>query len=307
MRTILTHWLVPAAIAVLVFAVVRPTLAQIAEREAELTRQLAGQNVTAGEEIVGGWRQVYYEIDGKKTLVTNGEQNSYDPVIDGEYMVWVTSINGAGQIFLYHIPTEETIQLTHGSTNLNPSLYDNKAAWERWVNDRWQVFFFDGVRTFQLTQTDLAVEPHVTAEGVLFARKDDGGAWRAERYMFVSNTIELVEKGLAGKLAVLRGSRVATVLDISPSPTPEATSGVEPTPAGSPVPSDKPMPSEEPTASPLPNQPQSVSQEEIEQELKETVPATPSPTPIPSPSPEPDPLVSPTPEVIPESATLPAQ
>lgn len=278
LRQILRSWLIPLVVGAGIFAISRPILADFLEQEEQLRQQLATQAVEVGSETVHGYQHVYYAHEGKKRFVTDDSRNSFSPVASGEYLAWVTSINGAGQIFLHDIPTEATVQLTHSSTNLNPSIHGNNVAWERWMVDRWQVFFFDGVRTVQLTEGDLAVEPHVTGEGVLFARKSESGEWRAERYLFASKTIELVETGLAGKLTVLRGGQAAEVPAASPSPSLESPSPApedipteEPTPTEEPPVSEEPTPSEEPSLeaspTPLPSEPPTVSEEDIRQEL----------------------------------------
>lgn len=96
--------------------------------------ETASTQITVGEETVDGYSQIFYQTDGQKKYITKGSQNSHDPALNGNYIAFVKNIRGAGQIFLYHIPTEEVLQLTHTSTNLDPHVSgDGKVVWERWI------------------------------------------------------------------------------------------------------------------------------------------------------------------------------
>jgi hypothetical protein len=230
LRHALIRWLAPMGAAVLLFLLVQPTLAQVAGGQAELIEFLNTGEVEVGSETVGGYQQVYYVYQGNKKFVTEGNRNSAGAVGSGEYMAWETAIQGAGQVFLYHVPSDTTTQVTYDSTNLAPRISDGRIVWERWVGDRWQVFLFDGLRVKQLTEGDLAVNPTIDGNVVAFARRDAAGQWRAIRYDLLNSSAQEVGTGLEAKFAkavagdvVLEGQVASARIEKNIFEQPEAT------------------------------------------------------------------------------------
>ena len=178
-------WILPAIIAGLLFFAVRPTLAQLTQQQADLALFLTTDNVDVGSEVVDGFSRIYYVFDGNKNYVSQEGLNSIQPHSVGEYIVYVTDIRGEGQIFLHHILSSQTTQLTFSSTNLDPKVsLDGWVVWEGWVHeeDGWQVFLFDGASTRQLTSGQLSMNPDIEGEVVVYARRDVSGVWRAVVY-----------------------------------------------------------------------------------------------------------------------------
>jgi hypothetical protein len=154
------------------------------------------QDVVVGEDTVSDYRQVYYEYNGQRHFITKGQSNSHSPFTRGEYVVYVKDIDGAGQIFLHHLPTEITTQLSFFSTNLNPSVDRNgRVAWERWINnnEKWQIFLFDNIQTFQLTSGDTSINADIDSEYLVFDRYDRlAGLWHSVGYSLANqSTVEL--------------------------------------------------------------------------------------------------------------------
>ena len=154
-----------------------------------------------GDETVDGYRQVYYVFNGEKVFVTDFDRkNSRNPMVNKEYVVWVTEINGAGQIFLYHIPTDTKTALTNSSTNLDPEVDVNgNVVWKRWVDDRWQIFFFDGISVSQLTEGDVSVDPDIEGDKIVFSRQDDNKEWRAVEFNIDNRQVNLLSRGQESK------------------------------------------------------------------------------------------------------------
>lgn len=126
-------------------------------------------------ETVNDYQQVYYQSNGQKIFITGGNSNHRMPNQEGDYITYVQDINGAGQIFRYHIPTQTTVQLTFNSTNLQPAVdASGHIAWESWVDEtqKWQIFYFDGARILQLTSGDISVNADIENDIVVFDRFD---------------------------------------------------------------------------------------------------------------------------------------
>ena len=180
MKKLLTSWLVPIGVSLLLFLTVRPIMAQAVEEQFVLP-----QVEEVGVEVVDGYSQVYYIFGEEKIFVNLGDQNKRHPHMNGEYMVWAGDVGGAGQVYRYHIPTDSLLQITHFGTNLQPMVsVDGKVVWEGWVQDEdtWQVFFFDGKRSIQLTQGDMSRNPNIAGDYISYGRLDITGTWRGVVY-----------------------------------------------------------------------------------------------------------------------------
>jgi hypothetical protein len=147
-----------------------------------------------GTEIVDGYNQIFLLYDGQKTFLTTGTQNSTDPQISGDYVTWSTKINGAGQIFLYHIPTKSTIQLSTSRVNLRPQVSTTGyVTWERWINNTWQVMLFDGVSTRKISTDNTAINPKLASDFVVYSQLQDSGQWTIKAYSISgSKTVDVI-------------------------------------------------------------------------------------------------------------------
>ena len=91
-------------------------------------------------------------------------------------------IDGYWQIFLHEMITEKTIQLTRGGNNVNPKIDNGRVVWEGWINGSWQVFLSDGTAIIPITSGDMAINPMIEGNYVVYSRKDIDDQWRSEAY-----------------------------------------------------------------------------------------------------------------------------
>lgn len=273
---ILTRWLIPLMIAVIIFGIVRPAFAQLIENRINLTQYLTANNVEIGDEIgENGYRQIYYVWEGGKNFITNTYYSNGVPDTESEYITWMgQSTGGAWQIFLYHIPTGATTQLSASSNNANPKISKGKVVWEGWVDNGWQVFLFDTVKVTQLTEGDLSMNPDIDGDFVTYGRRDITGTWRSVVYSISIKETKDITTGLGAKKPKVRGNKIIlagtgleeefplTVSDLFLLNLPGLTS----------------------TSIPSPDVPGTVTEEEIIQELETTPSGVPVPAPEASPS-----------------------
>lgn len=74
----------------------------------------------------------------------------YDPV--SQKIAWQRLIQGRYQIIIYDIPSAEEKQLTFSRTNnMEPSVSIAGVVWQAWDNNDWEVMYYDGTYTDQLT------------------------------------------------------------------------------------------------------------------------------------------------------------
>lgn len=170
------NWLVPTFIAISIFFVVRPVLAQ--------TTGVPNPDAV-GVESVDGYSQVYYEKGGSRNFITQGNINNKMPFLAGGYIVYISDINGLGQVFLYALDSGARTQLTFLGNNLNPKV-DNtgRVVWEGWSyqDSTWQIFFFDGKSVRQLTTGDTSLNPDFYSDYISYGRRDVTDTWRAVVY-----------------------------------------------------------------------------------------------------------------------------
>ncbi len=198
-NTLFIRWSASFIIATLLFGLGQPAFAQILEQDINLAQYLTTNSVEVGSETINGYQQVYYIYNGFKVFITNSNQNSTQAVSDREYIAFSTVVNGAGQIFLYHIPSDTTVQITSSSTNLQPRLSNGKIVWERWVENKWQVFFFDGVSVHQLTSGSLSINPDIEDNKIIYASNNEQDEWRTIEYSLDSKQAVVKKNGLVAR------------------------------------------------------------------------------------------------------------
>ncbi len=208
MSKFIKSWILPVFTAILVFVMVRPTLAQVLEGEANLAQYLTTNNVEVGSEVVDGYHQIYYIFQDNKTFITNGSLNSTLPDTEGEYIVYRKSINGVDQIFLYNLISQSTIQITNSGNNTNPKISAGRVVWEGWTSDGWQVFFFDGTKVTQLTSGDLSMNPDVEGDYISYGRRDVSGTWRSVVYSISKKEAQEITIGISSKKPKVRGNKI---------------------------------------------------------------------------------------------------
>lgn len=214
-KNIVKAWLVPMSIAVFLFAVIKPIGAQADDEKHRLSDYLVLNNIEVGMETVNDRSHIYYVFEGNKKFITGDSYNNRQPKTKGEFVVYVKEINGEGQIFLYHVPTTKTIQITRTGPNLNPDVSrQGKVSWEGWVYgngvvpDSWQAFVFDGTTVRQITQGETSVNTSINGEHVLYSTRDNTGEWRSEVYSIAQNKSKVVAFGFKNKTVRLVGDEI---------------------------------------------------------------------------------------------------
>ncbi len=168
-------WAIPLIISIGLFFVIRPVLAQTVEIPHDVT-----VGTVSGRD---NFSQIYYEFNGVREVITDNRYTNASPVSAGEYIVWVSQINGLWQVFLYDLTAKITTQLTFVGNNVNSKVEGKgRVVWEGWDGATWQIFFFDGSSTRQLTTGDTSLNPDINGDYISYGRRDISGTWRAVIY-----------------------------------------------------------------------------------------------------------------------------
>jgi len=168
---------------------------------------LMNENVSVGVETIDGYPQIYYIYNDIKTYITDTKHTNSDPQIDKENIVWMSQINGRWQIFFYNALTRQIISLTNSGNNVNPKINSGNVVWEGWVDGAWQIFFFNGISVQQLTDGDPSMNVFIEGDYISFARKDTfTQTWRALVYSVSRKTAHEIVSGIEAKHPIVSGS-----------------------------------------------------------------------------------------------------
>jgi|SRR3989344_451696 len=142
-----------------------------------------GESQFVGLENHNGFTTVYLQSGEAKEFISKEGYNFNNPRVKGDYVVWAKEVGGVWQIERYHIPTKTTIQLTYERNNLSPSVSaDGRVVWESFVDDSWQIFYFDTLKIERITDTGVSINADVENEYIVFAQKEEIGEWAAKIY-----------------------------------------------------------------------------------------------------------------------------
>jgi hypothetical protein len=95
--------------------------------------------------------------DGEVRQITDNQYDDSSPYYDAETLqiVWQRLIDGRYQVILYDIIEEEESQLTFSRTNnMEPKVSRDGVVWQAWDNNDWEIMYFDGTFTDQITDNN---------------------------------------------------------------------------------------------------------------------------------------------------------
>ena len=196
LRRIATNWSLPLMLSLgLLFGVHSFVQADTPPSSSELADYLQTNALDVGTETIDGYQQIYYNYNGNRVFLTGAPYSHLHPVVSGEYVAWQGQIDGAGQIFVYNVLTGAHTQVTSAGTNQSPAIYRNTVTWESWLDDRWQIFYFDGM---QVTQVTFDANPSVRASGngqqIIYAEQFPTD-WQARSYDIATGQTTTIKQG----------------------------------------------------------------------------------------------------------------
>lgn len=204
-----TTYLFAFILALCSFLVARPAVAQLMDRQVELSGSIDTGMIDIGVETVNGYSQVYYEANKQRVFVTSGNENSHQPHRTGQYIVWTTLVNGVGQIFRYDILSDSKIQITSSLNNQNPRVSkEGLVVWEGWdvERDNWQVKLFDGLSTKNISNPEEdSINPQIDGDMVVFSSRGADRVWQSNAYLVSDQSQVTVLKGEDSKFLQIEG------------------------------------------------------------------------------------------------------
>ncbi len=208
MKKILISRVLPLVISMVLFTGLRPTFAQMVEGNKTLIDYLKTNNLEVGSEAVNGYTQIYYIFEGQKIFITEGAVNSNMPVTDGNEIVYRKSMAGGDQLFIYHLVTGQTIQVTSSGNNTNPRIDGKNIVWEGMVDENWQIFLFDGMKVYQITRGEVSVNVDIDGDYIIYGTKDITGTWRSVIYSISNKKSKEVTVGISSKYPKISDGKI---------------------------------------------------------------------------------------------------
>ncbi len=222
MKKTLFSWTIPIIFSTSLFFVLRPAFAHIVQdQQSPLSNYLKTGNVEVDREVNNGFSRVYYVYDGQKTYVSQEGANSKQEYSRGQYIVWITEVADApGQVYLHDILSGSTTQLTFSGNNANPKVSkEGYVVWEGWIASEvppsqgfgeasWQIFFFDGVKTVQLTSGDPSFNPEIDGDYITYTRRDITGTYRGVLYSIKNGQERDITTGIDAKYPKVRNGKI---------------------------------------------------------------------------------------------------
>lgn len=116
----------------------------------------------------GGYAQVFLG----DTQLTHGKTH-ITPVRDGDFATWVAESDYGWQVWLAHLPSNSQIELLRKGNNVNPQIRGQQLVWEAQVNDIWQIIWFDGVQTRQISEGNLPKQnPRFVGDKIVYEERE---------------------------------------------------------------------------------------------------------------------------------------
>jgi len=128
-------------------------------------------SVVYTERDQGGDMEIYLKTSrGIEKKITDNDFEDTEPSYDPASMriVWQRLIEGRTQIMMYDIMEGKETQLTFSKTNnMQPKVSEAGIVWQAWDNNDWEIMYFDGVHTTQITDNDVQDVAPVIQDGYI--------------------------------------------------------------------------------------------------------------------------------------------
>lgn len=157
MKKVLTRigvrYLMPVLVAGLIFIFIRVVFTGWVLGEAGVGLLVAGRPAETTVVVdKRNFSHVVYRLARLNHQVTETKYTTAGLSARDDWLAWMEQWGNHWQIFVHHIPTGQTMQLTRVGNNVNPKLSEEVIAWERFDGLSWQLFAWNGVDIRQITQ-----------------------------------------------------------------------------------------------------------------------------------------------------------
>jgi len=202
----------------------------------------------------GGDKEIYLKTSrGIEKKITDNDFEDSEPNYDPASMriVWQRGIEGRTQIMMYDILEDKETQLTFSKTNnMQPKVSELGIVWQAWDNSDWEIMYFDGVHTTQVTDNDVQDVAPVIQDGYVLWNVLGGNTQQARVYSIATKETVSI-KGYEG--GSIKNPRFVLVYDTELgngdviTQTFDPSTGLSKPVAAKPAPSPVDIPNSDPT------------------------------------------------------------
>ncbi len=168
----------------------------------------------------GSRTHVNLTIAGEQIQVSSGSANFRKPFRRGDFVVWleVPQEKAEKYVIRYHIPTQTQVRLTDSGASQHARVNTQGAVvWQQWVDDTWQVFYFDGETTKQITEGSIArINPDIYDKKIVFAERQAGKAWNLIEWSAETGERTIVPNSEGEKYPLYEGDSLSFVSPTDP-------------------------------------------------------------------------------------------
>jgi beta propeller repeat protein len=209
-KGILFVLVLPVFAAILILIVAAPAMAQLGDQRTRLLTYVLSNDLDAGIEAdEEGYGQVYFVFEGDKFIITDSRTSKGGVQVNHEDVVWIEQVDGLWQIFRYNIATNTTTQFTFSGNNVNPKVSGGKVVWEGIrQNGNWQIYVYDGTILGPITSGDMAANPQIDGDYIVFARKDINNQWKSQIYKFSQRKTLDIAIGIENRNPDIEGGEI---------------------------------------------------------------------------------------------------
>lgn len=188
-------WLLPVLIASILFMTGYKIFEPKVPSKAALSDYLKKGSLKVKAEPIDGYQQVYYLYNDVKVYVSSGEQNHTNPSIGDEYITWLEPINGSSQVILYNLLDKTRTQLSFSGSNGFPRTSKGRVVWQRIIDEKPQIYLYDGVIVKQLTKDYSSTKADIKDDTVIFTQELAEGKWKTVSYNVVNEQQTTIAEG----------------------------------------------------------------------------------------------------------------
>ena len=164
-----------------------------------------GNDVIYSQLTDSGYTDIFLQTTRGVQNITNSQYDDAAPHYDprSETVVWHRAISGRYQIMSYDLRTKETQMITNNSINdMQPTRSGGVTAWQRWLNDAWQiVILHDGEERVLTSTQQHNIAPYSNGQYIIWTTSGVSGERKVAVYDIETDLISYITDAEAGRVS----------------------------------------------------------------------------------------------------------
>ena len=160
----------------------------------------------------GSKTNVSLDINNEGIQISTASANHNQPFSRGDFIVWAEEQQGISEKYIvrYHVPTKTTVHITTTGVAQNPKVNtQGQVVWQAWIDETWQIFFFDGNEVQQISsEQNSCGNPDIAGNTIVYSKKDANNKWQTIQYSTETKTSQIVKEGIEAKFPYFYGTEL---------------------------------------------------------------------------------------------------